>query len=275
MSVRFLAATVAAVALAAGPAAAADPPKKPDPVETLLDKLFDEEVKFEGNVNEQSFKELLTSLSRRHGFAIVINYAAIAAEDGTGPDAVNEHKPRVVADELKGMRLGAFLDTVLFATGRGHTYLVRNGYLEIVPPAYAAKVTKSATTDRPNGAADARVVPAHPLVSAVLKEKPLTEAVALVAERYDLTVVVAPQAGDARAGFVSARLLNVPADKALDLLAVQADLRVVRKGTAFLLTSRDHANEMANEKLEKERQKIELEKFRNAPPVPPAPEPKP
>ena len=112
-------------------------------------------------------------------------------------------------------------------------------------------------------------------MSAVIKEKPLNEAVALLAERYDLTVVVSPQAGDAKTGFVTARILNVPAADALELLAVQSDLRVVRKGTAFLITSRDHANELFGEKMEKERQKIELDKFRAAPPPRPQPEPKP
>ena len=113
-------------------------------------------------------------------------------------------------------------------------------------------------------------------MSAVFKEKPLNEAVAKIAEMYDLTVVVSPQAGDAKTGFVTARLLNVPADKALELLALQCDLRVVRRGNAFLITSKDQANELFNEKLDKERQKIEMQKLREAPAKPPEkpPEPK-
>ena len=116
----------------------------------------------------------------------------------------------------------------------------------------------------------------EPLVSAVFKEKPLNEAVAAIAERYDLTAIVSPQAGDGRAGFITARLLNVPADRALELLAVQADLRVVRKGAAYLITSREHADGMYQESMEKERAKIELEKFRQMPPPrPEAPQPQP
>jgi hypothetical protein len=112
-------------------------------------------------------------------------------------------------------------------------------------------------------------------VSAVVKEKPLNEVVAKIAEMYDLTVVVAPQAGDAKTGFVNARLLNTPADKALELLALQCDLRVVRRGSAFLITSRDQANELFGEKLDKERQLIEVQKLREAPAKPPAPPEKP
>jgi hypothetical protein len=74
-------------------------------------------------------------------------------------------------------------------------------------------------------------------------------------------------------------MLNVPADKALELLAVQCDLRVLRKGNTFLITSRDHANDLFNERQERERQKIETERLRGEigqprlpiPPVPPEP----
>jgi hypothetical protein len=50
---------------------------------------------------------------------------------------------------------------------------------------------------------------------------------------------------------------------------------VVRKGNAYLITSRDHSNEMFGEKLERERQLIELEKFRQAPLPKPEPKPEP
>ena len=97
-----------------------------------------------------------------------------------------------------------------------------------------------------------------------------------LAEQYDLSVVIAPQAGDARTGFVSAQLKNLAPETALELLALQNDLRVVRKGTAFLITSREHADSLFNEKMEKERVKIELDKFRQMPPPKPeAPQPQP
>ena len=65
--------------------------------------------------------------------------------------------------------------------------------------------------------------------------------------------------------FVSLRLLNVPADKVLDVIATAADLRVVRKGNVFLVTSRDHAKEMFEEKLNREKDLIEVQKLREAP----------
>jgi hypothetical protein len=104
-------------------------------------------------------------------------------------------------------------------------------------------------------------------VTLMVKEKPFNEVVEKLAEEYDLSVVIAPQAGDARTGFVTARLKNVPVADALELLAVQCDLRVIRKGNAFLITNRDHANDLFNEKLERERQLIELKQLREAPPL--------
>ncbi len=267
MSLRFLAAFTATFALCT-PCFAADLPAKPvDPTEALLNVLFKQEVDLGNvNINDIPLFELAQLLSKKYGMTFVINEESFRALDIR--DA-KERKPTVAATQLRGMTIHQFLMLALGSIDA--TYIIKGGAIEIVPPTYAAKVNKAPLSK----SADGREMLAEPLVSAVIKEKPLNEAVAMIAERYDLTVVVSPQAGDAKTGFVTARLLNVPADKALELLAVQCDLRIVRKGNAFLITSRDHANEMFGEKMERERQMIELEKFRQAPPPKPQPEPKP
>jgi tetratricopeptide (TPR) repeat protein len=105
----------------------------PNPSPTQRDlksKLENAEVRIEGNVDEQSLKELLTTLARQHGFTYVINYQAIAAEpDGKMADAVNEQKPRVGAAQLRGLKLGTYLDIVLLSLN--YTYIVRPEYIEI------------------------------------------------------------------------------------------------------------------------------------------------
>jgi len=266
MFLRFLAALAAGLTLY-GPVVADDPPKKSDPAEALLEILFNQEVLLEdANINDIPLFELLQKLSKRYAVTFIINEEAFKAAER--PD-IKEAKPNVSATQLRGLTLHQFLTTILDSLDA--TYLIKGITIQIVPTAHAARVTKAATTKDAAG----RTALTHPLVSAVLKEKPLNEAVALLAERYDLSVVIAPQSGDARTGFVTARRKTQPPEIALELLAVQCDLRVVRKGTAFLITSRDHANEMFAEKLEKERQKIEVEKFRLAPPPKPQPEPKP
>src|SRR4029078_12247853 len=98
----------------------------------------------------------------------------------------------------------------------GATYIVKGSAIEIMPPGYAARLAKS------EGYSEGycpRQPPPLPLVSLVVKEKPLNEAGGLLAEPDDPAVVVSPQAGDAKTGFVTARILNVPAADALELLA--------------------------------------------------------
>jgi hypothetical protein len=271
MSPRFLMTLVAGLAFCASPAFAADTvaAQKPDATEALLDLLFKQEVMLGDhpndnvNINDIPLLELLSGLSTRYKLTFTINEDCFKA---AGVNDIAEAKPKVASTRLRGMKMHELL-TVTLESMRA-TYIIKGNRIEIVTPEYAAKMAKTTTTQN----ADGKESLAEPLVSAIIKEKPLNEAVAMIAERYDLTVVVSPQSGDARTGFVTARLLNVPADKALELLALQADLRVVRKGNAFLITSRDHANDMFGEKLERERQLIELKKFRDAPL--PKPEPK-
>jgi type II secretory pathway component GspD/PulD (secretin) len=261
-------ALTAAPARAENPAPPAKKTEKGDPTEQLLAKLEQESQLREGiNINEVPLIELLHDFSKRYGVTFVINTDAFKA---VGLPDVGEAKPTALATQLRGLPLRQVLNLTLESMGA--TYLVRRNTIEIVPVHFAAKLTKSATTE----GEDSRPHLNEPLVSVIFKEKPLNEAVAKVAEMYDLTITVATQAGDAKAGFVTARILNQPADKAIELLALQCDLRVVRRGTAYMLTSKDHANELFGEKLDKERQKIEVEQLRRGTAKPPekAPEPK-
>lgn len=267
--------TVCALALAA-PVRADDvkpaPAKKGDPVEQLLTTLAGTEIDLEGkDPNELPLFEILAFLSKKYSVTFAIGEHAFRAE---GVPNVKDMKPTVATVMLRGQSLHQYLNLTLDSLGA--TYLVKNGAIEIVPVRHAAGVTKSTldTSDVTDGGGRVRLK--EPLVSAVVKERPLNEAVAKIAATFDLTVIVSPQAGDAKTGIVSARLLNMPADKALELLAVQCDLRIVRKGGAYLITSKNQANELAHEKLERERLKVELERFRDAPvaPVPAAAAPK-
>lgn len=236
-------------------------------------QILAQEFEFQpgGNINDIPIFELLQDLSKRHGLTFVIDEDSFKQ---VGQPNFKEEKPVLATTQLRGITLHQFLTMAL--NSMGATYLVKSGMIEIVPAQYAAEVTKSALTDQnENGRARLK----EPLVSAIFKEKPLNEVVAKLAEMYDLNVIVSQQAGEARVGPISVRLLNVPADKALELLALQADLRVVRKANTFFITSKEQANELLTEKFKKERQAIELEKLREskspAPPAPPAPPPPP
>ena len=239
------------------------PAKKADPTEVLLATLEQEIQLKEGSIiNETPLFEMLQYISRRYQLAFVIDEVSFKQ---FGQPNIKEEKANIASTQLRGLTIRQFLTVTLESMNA--TYLVKGNTIEIVPLQRAAKVTKTGLSTEQGD----RVRLNEPLVSAIFKEKPLNEAVAKIAEMYDLTVVVSPQAGDAKTGFVTARILNAPADKALELLALQCDLRVVRRGAAFLITSRDHANELFGEKLDRERQLIEVQKLREAPAKPPAP----
>ena len=259
------------------PAYSADEPKpvpitarlavqQADALAALLDKLHGEDVEFpQANLNEVPLIELIQHLAKRYELTFSINEESFKAE---GLNSIRDAVPGVSMTQVRGLTIHQFLTTVLHSTGG--TYIVKGKTIEIVAPGRAARRTRSSVTV----AEDGRAALKEPLVSAVFKEKPLNEAVASLAERYDLTAIVSPQAGDARTGFITARFLNIPADRALELVALQADLRVVRKGAAFLITSREHADALFTEQMERERAKIELDKFRQMlPPRPEAPAP--
>jgi hypothetical protein len=271
MFARFIAVLVPGLVVAG--LASADPPARPrnearPSVEEILSILHHQSISDQnGIVKDTPLFELLQSLSKRYNLSIVVNEEAFKVE---GVVDIKERKPTFSATQFRGLNPHQFLGLILGDLNA--TYLIRNGLVEIVPVAHAARITKSSILT----SEDAQTYLAQPLVSIVVKEKPLNEVVAELAELFDLNVVVAPQSGDARTGFVTARLLNVPADRALEHLALQCDLRVAQKGNVFLITSRDQIDALFNEQLEKEKAKIEVEKLRTAKPEPePKPEPKP
>jgi len=247
------------MALAAGLACAdfataADPPQlQQDNTSELLHVLFNKQVEVEGNINDMSLMDLLTVLSKKHGITFAINNESFKAEGGM---EISEKKPSVASTKVNGMTLHQLLVRVLDSLGG--TYIIKGSVVEVVPLAHAAKMAKAETDMDVNGNLSLK----EPLVCAIIKQKPLADAIDLLASRYDLSVTITPQARDGSGSAVSARLMNLPADKAIEMLAVQCDLRVVRKGNAFLITSREHAKTLLAEQVETDRQKIELEKLR-------------
>jgi hypothetical protein len=257
-SSRFLVAVASALALATSQASAQSPAaRKADPTVELLAKLR-KPVDW-ARADAASVNDLINQIVDKFGIPVLINEAAFKPVD----PPLNTAAPMLKISAARALSLSTVLPQILGQFEA--TYLVRKDHLEIVPIEFAMKETKNIAPNEDEGTAR----PDQPLVSMIFKEKPLNEAVAELAEEYNLTVIVSPQSADARMGFVTARILNTPADKALELLTLQCDLRIVRKGNSFLITSRDHANDLFNERMEHERAKIDLERSRNAPLAPP------
>lgn len=223
----------------------------PDPTAELLAKLRQPLALPAG---EMSLAEFAAAVEKATGVGVMVNEGAFRT-DGSGeePDAL----PPVRPTRFKGATAGTVLRQTL--ARRDATFLVRRDHIEIVPVQFARKESREAYRTDANGDA----ITPHPLVSAVFRERPVNEALADLAAENDLTVVVSPQAGDQKAAFVTARLLNVPADRAVELLALQADLRVVRRGAAFLVTSKEHAEQLFNERMDRDQRKIEVQNLRN------------
>ena len=236
--------------------AVADEPKggkaaPADPTAELLAKLRQPIALPAGEV---TLAEFAAAVEKATGIGVVVNEGAFRGEGAADDDGTPVRPVR-----FKGASAAAVLRLTL--AKHGATYLVRRDHVEIVPAEYARKESREATRADANG----DPIAPHPLVSAVFRERPLNAALEELAAEHDLTVVIAPQAADQKAAFVTARLLNVPADRAVELLALQADLRVVRRGAAFLVTSKEHAEGLFNERQERERQKIETENMRHPP----------
>ena len=217
--------------------------EKKDPLPDLLSKLRKPVELAPGDtVNLGELKDLIAD---RYGVPVLLNNAAFVAAVGDNASAFQVEMPRA-----KGFPLGALLRQVL--SQRDATFLVRRTHIEIVPIAMAAKEAKVV-------AEEDGTITLPTLVSAVYKEKPLNEALADLAEEHDLTIVVSPQAGENKAAFINARLLNVPADKAIELISLQADLRVIKKGNAWLITSKEHEQELFDQKLDRSKQRKEVD----------------
>lgn len=235
------------------------PPAKSDPLPALLEKLR-EPIDIHNAEGQISLRDLADFTSSRLG--VPVKFSPEVATNLDDANAIFKTSPGKVS-----------MRKTLTATlaQQDFTFLVRRDHLEIVTIETAARETRCPMEDRPP---TSRLK--QPLITAVIKETPLNEAMAEIAEEYDLTIVVGPHAGDAKASFVNARLLNVPLEKALDLLTMQAGLRAERRGNAFYITSADHSNDLFNEKIEREKQKAELEGIKLKATVPPvaAPEEK-
>lgn len=102
----------------------------PNPSENqrkLKSAIEDTEVDLgEKNVTETPLFELLGFLAKKHGVSFVVMEEYFKAE---GQPNIKEEKAKLVATQLRGLKLGNFLDIVLLSMNA--TYIVRPDYIEI------------------------------------------------------------------------------------------------------------------------------------------------
>jgi hypothetical protein len=85
------------------------------------------------------------------------------------------------------------------------------------------------------------------LVQHIANKEPLADLLDHLGTRYGRTVIVAPQVGEKAQIPVTLKLLNVPFDLAVLMVAETADLKVVRKDGALLVTTPHRAKEFEAE----------------------------
>jgi hypothetical protein len=85
------------------------------------------------------------------------------------------------------------------------------------------------------------------LVQHIANKEPLADLLDHLGTRYGRTVIVAPQVGEKAQIPVTLKLLNVPFDLAVRMVAETADLKVVRKDGALLVTTPHKAKEFEAE----------------------------
>jgi hypothetical protein len=219
MSRYFLLATVAFLALLTfRPFAesADDKPAKPDLFTQQLAKLG-QPVRIQAELAGLPLQDVIAQLEKDHQLKFVVSEESFRRE---GVAAILEQKLNL-KQKLLGVPVQQLLDLILPELNA--TMRLRNGYVEIFR-------VRTDTDDV--------------LVSASFRDRPFQEVIQEIADEFGMTVVVAPQCENARMALVSARLRQVPFVTALELLAVQVELCVIKKPNSYLLTTVEHAERL-------------------------------
>ncbi|MGL4419799.1 MAG: hypothetical protein ACRCZF_03960 [Gemmataceae bacterium] len=204
---------------AAPPAAAAKPS---DPLPAMLAAL-QKPIEINADFDTIPLRDILRSVEKSHGIPFLVDERAFA-EDGTA--AILEVK-LAVRQSLPRLRLQVLLE--LIQTQLSAQFLVKKDHFYLT--------TQSTVTRSLEQYGDGINYSNVKLVSIAVQEKPVSTALADLADLYDLSIVISPQAGERAKTAITARLLNVPVETAIETLAQQADLTVHRQGNVWIVNT--------------------------------------
>jgi len=215
----------------------AKPAADADTAEKIVALLHTGKLDYDKDVRVTPFKEVLDDLSRKYRVNIVVDKASLG-DAGAAIDTAKAE--RFSATRPEGMSLRSFLNAYLRSlnVGENLTYMVRDDHIEITTRSKQHReigLEEAEQAARAEGATEALARGNLPVVSMVASKKPIGEVFDELSRVYGLNLTV--NADTIRSGGlkkeVSVRLLNVPADTALELIAEQVDLGAVRKGNTF------------------------------------------
>jgi hypothetical protein len=241
----FRALFIAAVSIGlfATPTVRADGPEKKlstaTPVEKIIAALHDGKMDYEKDLRTTPFKEVIENLSKQFNVKFVMNKAAIGE---MSPQLETAKAETFAATGIDNMTLGTFLKAYLPALAvENVTYLVRADHIEITSSGAAAKEV-GLQEDEAEAQGSVPLIRAAarfqlPIICLAVKERPITMVFDDLRRVYGLNIVVSPACKEQLKTPITVQLLNVPADTALELIAEQAELGVVRKGNTFRIIS--------------------------------------
>lgn len=235
----------AAPILAEAPKAVPKPKAEVDTFADLVQKLHTQKVQFPHSLKDTPLRTLKEQLEKQFEITIVVREDLFKTQGDSDGDILD--RKFKLESNMSGVPLEAFLRLALQDIRA--TFLVRKHYVEITTwEAAVAQSDDSALARVPKeGKPETALFSVRdfirdtPLVSTVVKDRSFERVVGELADTYGFTVVIAAPAADAAKAIVSARLMNVPFPTALDVLALNAGLKVVRRDNTFMVTTVEHA----------------------------------
>ncbi len=192
----------------------------------------------------------LELLGHRHHLQFDINETAFRLE------MLNEVLQSKIANAaLPGMRgsLRIILKKILsrVPSPSGATFLVRPDRIEITTEdAVRAELRLPAAKRNAEGVTTERL---PPLTSEDFRKVPLDRALEVLAEATETNIVLDPRIEEKASVLITARLLNVPVETAIELLVEMAGLAVVRRDNVYYVTTAENAERFAQRRRNADR----------------------
>ncbi len=214
-------------------------------------KLLNTTISYELPI-DATLDKALDDLLKQNKIPYVVNDAAFDAAFGPDNRDVVNRTPVEKIDKLSGLTRASILKKLLGKIPNdggktSPTYILRPDHLEIT--------TRDAMMrEFYPGRYDSHL---PSLAYAVFKQTPLPEALAELARTTESTVVLDPKSVETIKAKVTAELLGVPADTAVQVLADMAGLKLVRLENVYYVTTPENAELLRKEATKR---RLELDK---------------
>ncbi len=190
-----------------------------------------------------TLRDCLNLLQTKYAIPVKFQYneAAFRA-DGEGDKSPAGH----LFGKFEGgeMSVEAYLRTLLgrVELGSGAVFLLRHGHIEITTENAVRRELRLPAVVRQEGRPLERLPPLLPYMK--FTDESLEDACAEIAEKAGVSVVIDPRVKEKAATKVPCRLINIPLDTAVELVADMAGLAVARKANAYYVTTPENAARM-------------------------------